>query len=254
MDKDIKKGLIINTIVGRIFFVLLLVFYLFDKSNSIGFLSRDLSTNRFIGRLIPILIIGFLIVSLISYIMNILFLIRPSKDDNSNKKVMDSTNTLNIVPIVLAIFLCIDAFFFSPVRVSGSSMNDTLSNNDILLISRSYRSIDHGDIIIVEKEDGDFIIKRVVAKEGDKIKVDSNRCVYVNDELIEMSNGWKSGRFVEIEERVLEKGEYYCLGDNRNNSSDSRYYGIFKEEQIIGKVFISIYPLNFKIEEKIVYK
>ena len=253
-NNNIKKGLLKNTIEGGIFFILLLVFYLFDKKNSIGFLSRDLSTNRFLGTLIPSLIIGIVIVSIFSYVINVLFLIKPSKNEETNKKVVDASSTFNIVPIVLSIFLCIDAFFFSPVRVSGLSMNDTLSNNDVLLVSRNYKSIEKGDIIIIEKDDDDLIIKRVVAREGDTIKVDNNKNVYVNGELIESSTNWHGGSFVKIEERVLEKGEYYCLGDNRNNSSDSRYYGIFTEKQVIGKVFISLSPLKTKLEEKIVYK
>ena len=255
MNTKIRKGLIVNTIVGGIFFLLLFIFFSFDKANSIGFLSRDLTNNnKILGTLVPALIIILLVLSLIAFTLNTLFIFFKDSNENVVSKISDTCNTLNIVPIVLSIFFLIDAFFFSPVRVSGLSMNNTLNDNDILIISRTYKTINNSDIIVIEKENGDFIIKRVIAVEGDIIDVDDSGKVYVNNVLVESSENWRGGKAIKYSNRKLEKGEFYVLGDNRNNSSDSRYYGIFKKEQIIGKAVLSIVPLKKDLSPDILYK
>ena len=254
MNTKPKKKLLLNIIVGGIFFLLLLVCSIIDLSNPLGFFSRTESVTGNLNKIISMVILTLVLVFLISLIVSTIISLLKNVSENTILKVTDIQNTLNIVPIILLIFIFIDAFFFSPVRVSGYSMENTLNDGDLLVVSHLYKEIDHGDIVLIKKDDGDFIIKRVVAKEGDTLMVDENSKVYVNGEIIEQSNGWRSGSRKEYSERVLEKGEYFVLGDNRNSSSDSRVYGIFNEEQIIGKVMMSLSPWSFKINQNITYK
>ena len=203
--------------------------------------------------IIPSVILLMLLLSLVFYVLNVVFLCLKNPNPDKTSRIADNTSTFNIVPIILAIFLCIDAFFFCPVRVSGISMNNTLADGDILIINRSYSKIKVGDIVVIEKDNGELIIKRVVAKEGDSLTVDSQKRIYVNNELIESSSAWRGTSALRYSDKVLDKGEYYVLGDNRNSSSDSRVYGIFNEEQIVGKVVIGLIPWKTDMTPEIIY-
>ena len=173
-------------------------------------------------------------------------------------RVSENMDIVNVIPIFILIFLLIDVFFLSPVRVSGVSMLNTLEDKELLITVHTKRA-HKGDIIIIDKpgadEEGedDLLIKRVVAEPGDTISVSITGRVIVNGEVVELSS-YYTGHSQYIKERVLEEGEYFVLGDNRNVSSDSRVYGIFHSEDICGKVVFSLTRFTFNIEEKITHE
>ena len=156
---------------------------------------------------------------------------------------------------ILVGFIIIYVLFFRIVVVDGSSMNQTLVDGDrIFLISRTiYHNPKQGDIIVVSKDsfrDGECIVKRVIATEGQTVDIDfENRIVYVDGEALKESYAF----FEETDHRpmntgsvsfplIVEEGCVFIMGDNRNDSMDSRHLGLIDEREILGKAFFLIFP------------
>jgi len=154
------------------------------------------------------------------------------------------------VPYVLIIIvvLLIKHFVVSPIRVNGSSMEDTLSNNDIMILDRiSYRftNIKRFDIVVVSTEK-ELIIKRVIGLPGESIEYIDNT-LYINGKKFKDEYAFGDTSDFSI---VVPKGKYYVLGDNRENSMDSRFFGAFTKNEILGKANLTLFPFTrFGIKE-----
>ena len=109
-------------------------------------------------------------------------------------------------------------------------MSPTLKNGRIVLIQKYNLDLKSNDIVVIKKGKN-IIIKRLVGMPEDEITI--RDYVYVNGEVITEKTGDLS-----LEDKTLSKDEYFVLGDNRQNSIDSRFLeiGIIKKEEIIGKV------------------
>ncbi len=112
-------------------------------------------------------------------------------------------------------------------------MNPTLKNKDLVLVKKFDLKLKNNDIVIVKKN-GRIIIKRLVGLPNDRIKID--KYLYVNDKK-------NDDFYIESYERINEEiqlkyNEYFVLGDNRQNSIDSRNeeIGLITKEEIIGKI------------------
>lgn len=134
-------------------------------------------------------------------------------------------------------------------RIDGSSMNPTLSDGQYLLINNISYYLDEptfGDIIVFRHPRSELnLIKRVIGVPGDEIAV-SNRQVTVNgvalDEPYINSAPTYNGNW------DVPEGQYFVLGDNRNNSSDSHTWSFLPEENIVGKaMFIYWPPLDWSL-------
>ena len=95
--------------------------------------------------------------------------------------------------------------------------------------------------IVVIKQGREKLVKRVIGMPGEKIEYKDNR-LYVNDREIMSELHFKDTEDFVYEK--VEKGTYFVLGDNREVSKDSRVLGTIKEEDIIGKVNIVLFPFN----------
>ncbi len=156
--------------------------------------------------------------------------------------------------LCLVTHIILFSFVFFHVSVSGSSMQNTLQSGDVL-IANKVKQVTRGDVVIINgvKTGGDFLIKRVIAMEGDTVKIENGK-VYVNGvEIIEEYTKIQNKTFCRNEEGkltpqaktfTLGENELFYLGDNREDSLDSRYYGACKEENISGVVTQS--AINFK--------
>ena len=102
------------------------------------------------------------------------------------------------------------------------------------------------DVIAFEYADTKYLIKRVIGLPGDKVEY-KNNTLYVNDELVEEEflDGHQTENFslVSMGYETIPEGKYLVLGDNRENSLDSRSFGLIDEEDILGKVSIKIWPI-----------
>lgn len=151
-----------------------------------------------------------------------------------------------ILVLVMFVVVMLNTFVYFNVQVKGASMNPTLYTNDVLVANR-YKTPTYGSIIIIsgEKENGDWLIKRVIAKGGDTVDI-RNGYVYVkyknSSEFIKLEESYvkKQGTTDERDwqKRTLTDVEIFYLGDNRENSSDSRnaLYGTCDISQVIGVV------------------
>jgi len=133
-------------------------------------------------------------------------------------------------------------------RVEGQSMAPTLEDQDRLIVNKLvYRIGDprRGDIVMLyyplnpEKS----FVKRVIAEEGDTVRIVDGR-VYVND--IPLKDDYVPSEFRSHDDwgpQVIPEGYYFVMGDHRNNSSDSRHWGMVPKKYIIGKVQLRWWPV-----------
>ena len=143
--------------------------------------------------------------------------------------------------LIIIIVLLIRQFLITPIRVSGSSMDTTLSDGEIMLLYKQGH-IDREDIIVIDKSvEGSYIIKRVIAMPGEKIKC-VNNIIYINDE--KYADTYAYGQTFDFEEITLKKDEFFVLGDNRLVSKDSRYFGPVNINNIMGTTNIVLFPFN----------
>ncbi|MDY6867633.1 MAG: signal peptidase I [Chloroflexota bacterium] len=169
----------------------------------------------------------------------------------TNKKTKRSScigfvvDTAETILLAIILFLAINALS-ARVRVENVSMKPTLEPGQFLLVNRvSYKlGRPHiGDIVVFHApgvSDQDYI-KRVIGLPGDEIRVE-NGTVYINNRplyepyISEQPNYTGSW--------MVPEGEYFVLGDNRNNSSDSHLWGFVPEEDIVGRALLIYWPFN----------
>lgn len=157
----------------------------------------------------------------------------------TKKDIKDFINSI-LIGFILAILI---SLVIKPVKVVGESMENTFKNGQRLFVFRQAYIWDkkpkNNDIVVVNTDKfgtSKKIIKRVVAIEGQSIKIDGSD-VYIDGALLEESyikEIMEPGENIEIEE--IPKGKLFIMGDNRNNSGDSRQIGLVDESDIYGKV------------------
>ena len=170
------------------------------------------------------------------------------------KKIIKEIITTSLYVLLV---LCLSYLFITFVghrtEVQGSSMEATLSNGDQLIVDKiSYRFRDpkRYDIIVFpfRYEDNTFYIKRIIGLPGETIQIDGEGNIWINGEILEESYGREIIRDpgLAVEPITLGEDEYFVMGDNRNNSSDSRVeaVGNIHRDEIIGRAFIRIWPLS----------
>lgn len=162
----------------------------------------------------------------------------------SNKFKRIST-ILSMVAYLAFIFISgvtINTFVVERVCVVGESMYPSLYDGDNLLMYK-LSGYDRGDIVCAHV-DGKEIIKRVIALPGEEIKVKDGVILvdgnvleeeYLSDANKKFTGGFAEGGI------ILGQDEYFLMGDNRNNSKDSRDYGTFRRRDIDGKIIMSLW-------------
>jgi signal peptidase I len=158
---------------------------------------------------------------------------------------------LEIVVIVTAAFviaLLVQAFLVKPFTIHQVSMRPTLEEGDRILLSRlSYKfgSPGRGDVVVFHSpiNADEDLVKRIVAVENDRVAVHDGK-LYVNGVaqtepyLLEQDFGG------DMAETTVPAGHVFVMGDNRNNSGDSRLFGPIPTNSIIGKAFCVYWPIS----------
>ena len=157
-----------------------------------------------------------------------------------------------IAACFLIVFL-ITSYVGQRTVVSGSSMWDTLYDGDNLIVDKiSYKFSDpqRFDIIVFPYlyEEDTYYIKRIIGLPGETVYIDPEGNIYIDGELLEENYGTDVISNAGLAANTIELGEdeYFVLGDNRNNSTDSRFeaVGNIKGSNIVGKAWLRIYPFN----------
>ena len=145
--------------------------------------------------------------------------------------------------LIILVVVLIRTFIITPVNVDGPSMDTTLHNGDILLLKKFDKSFDRFDVVVFIKrgKTEERLIKRIIALPGEKVKCVSG-FIYVNNEEIE--DIYAHGDTADFQEYILGDDEYFLVGDNREVSYDSRYFGPIKRSDILGVADFRIFPFN----------
>jgi len=169
------------------------------------------------------------------------------------KKEHPLTEIIRFSLIALLIVFPIRMFIAQPFIVSGASMKETFQNGEYLIVDQiSYRfeEPERGDVIIFRypRDPSKFFIKRVIGLPGEKIAIEGNVVTITNgshpagavlDEPYIAS--MQPNTFLEEE---LGEGEYFVMGDNRDQSSDSRMWGVLQEQNIVGRALLRLFPVG----------
>lgn len=174
----------------------------------------------------------------------------PSKPPQTAKGYV--LEAVEILVIAVAIAFGIRTFVAEARYIPSGSMLPTLKIDDRLMVEKltyHFRTPERGDIVVfnptdrlIEQNFRDAFIKRVVGTPGDKIEVKESR-VFVNDQPL------TEGYILEPSSRnspptIVPPNQYFVMGDNRNSSYDSRFWGTVPRDRIIGKAAFRFWPLN----------
>ncbi len=172
--------------------------------------------------------------------------------ENANNAKQELLSWLRMMVCVVLGTVLLFTLVLRIVRVDGASMRDTLQDGDIVIALGRHLSgeLERGDIIVVQREGfnrGQPIVKRVIATEGQTVDIDF-------DEGIVIVDGKDLDEPYTLEPTWLEEGmefpltvpedSYFILGDNRNNSEDSRSIdlGTVKRDELVGKAVLLVVP------------
>lgn len=246
-----------------LFVILLLIsLSLYDYVSKLSFVSPNIYVTALI------IIIGYIFISAVTIFFLYIYKVRKNieyQKHNLKKsyRFYQFNDAIMFITKVVSIIYAIMMFIITPAEVTGTSMADTYAPNDRVLVWHLFKDIKKGDVVIIDVSDNrynlygdtDFIIKRVVAVGGDKLSYEGKK-LSVNGKLIQenvsieqFENMLTDKRYDNNEEYfndsyVVPKGFYIVLGDNRNNSQDSRNIGLINEKDILGECIFRIYPFS----------
>ncbi|MBT8241085.1 MAG: signal peptidase I [Acidimicrobiia bacterium] len=178
-------------------------------------------------------------------------------DDDSEDEDQDESNLARnllewvvVLGAAVAVAIILRTFVFQAFFIPSESMEITLFEDDRILVNKvSYRlhDVNRGDVVVFRRPDdqpGDIrdLIKRVIALPGEAVE-GRNSSIYINDQLLvePYLNGDRFGDFGPV---TVPEGELFMMGDNRDQSLDSRRFGTIDEDRVIGRAFFLFWPFD----------
>lgn len=152
------------------------------------------------------------------------------------------------VAVAVVLALIIRVFLFQFFVIPSGSMEPTLTEGDMIVANKIiYRFSEpkRGDIIVFKyplNPDRDFV-KRLIGLPGEKVQI-KNSTLYINDKVVAQPYLPKGLVYPDYGPVTVQKDKYFMMGDNRNNSLDSRVWGEMPEENIIGKASLIYWPVK----------
>lgn len=176
------------------------------------------------------------------------------KKTNKHKKLSTALRVLCTIAVMLVCLRFFSKYVLARTVVDGNSMYPTLHNGDNLMIYNMTKSFDRYDIVVFNSDINgeEYLIKRIIGLPGENIKIDKEGTVYINDRpLVSDIYGADTIQDPGLADYdsggvTLGEDQYFCMGDNRNRSEDSRFapVGSISTDDIVGKVVLRIWPFE----------
>jgi signal peptidase I len=168
---------------------------------------------------------------------------RKQKRDKRSSSAFDWVKAIVIALIVAVI---IRGFFLEPTYVQGPSMLNTMKTGDKIIINKLiywFKSPARGEVIVFHSKEDRDLIKRVIALPGDTIQVKNNH-VYINGKILSEPYLTFSTQTSTIPPTKIAADHLFVMGDNRENSTDSRELGPISVDQILGRAEFIYWPVS----------
>ncbi len=179
-----------------------------------------------------------------------------NQDEKSNRssersQIREVVNLVVYVASIIVIAILLNKFVIQKVEVDGPSMNTTLKTGQHLIVEKVtyyFRDPKREEIVVFTPpgyEDDTLYIKRVIGVPGDKIQI-IDGAIYLNGEKYDDKH-WTEEILdpgIADEEITVGEDEYFVVGDNRNDSTDSREFGTIKKSSIMGKAVLRVWPFS----------
>jgi signal peptidase I len=171
--------------------------------------------------------------------------------ETSVKEEHPLTEIVRFSLIAILIVIPIRMFIAQPFIVSGASMDETFHSGEYLIVdqlSYYFEQPKRGEVVIFKypRDPSKYFIKRVIGIPGDTLSIDGNTVSITNeanpDGFILDEPYIKSMRPGASLTETLGEHEYFVMGDNRDQSSDSRTWGVLQESYIVGRAFLRLFP------------
>lgn len=175
----------------------------------------------------------------------------------NHPKMYKRLDAISFLVYLMAFYIFINAFWISLANVEGASMQPTFFDGDSLIMRHDNGSLERFDNVVVDPEyaGADFFIKRIIGLPGETLEIEDGD-IFIDGERLDQSDFLAPGTHTECEPGFvgaasycayeLEADEYFIIGDNRNNSLDSRYgiIGPVEKRQIYGTIEYRIFPFQ----------
>lgn len=166
------------------------------------------------------------------------------------------------IVVAIALIFVINQFLFVTYTVNGNSMDPTLKDGEKVIVNKigyTVGQIDKGDVLVFHADKKYDYVKRVIGRAGDTVQYKDDQ-LFVNGKKVEepylaenkiaktnvlLTENFSVKDLVNTNgENTIPKGKLLVLGDNREVSKDSRYFGLIKENQVVGEVALRYWPFN----------
>ena len=233
------KGGVLNAVVKRFkgetdFKKALLVALAIDLVSFLGLPLGALSNNE---------IIGLILTAAFSVIVFLLFSHKYFRLSYDKSFWVMIVNGVIITIISLMTIYPVRTFVVSPFYVKGANNEPTLNGGDYLLIDQFSKNFVRGEFVVYRypKDQKQFFLHRIIGLPGEKVTF-TNGFVFINE--VKLEEPYYKGQTQGYQDLILGANEYFVLGDNRNTSMDSHYFGSLKKDLIIGKVWARGFPFD----------
>ncbi|OGD68836.1 signal peptidase I [Candidatus Campbellbacteria bacterium RIFCSPLOWO2_02_FULL_35_11] len=170
--------------------------------------------------------------------------------NNSNENFF--VEILKFSLLTLIIVLPFRMYIAKPFIVDGASMSPTFETGNYLIVdqlSYKFQEPERGEVVIFKypKDQTRFFIKRIIGLPQETVEINDGKITIYKEnkpEGLELEEEYIQNWSGENTKYILEENEYFVMGDNRTNSSDSRFWGPLPENLIVGRAFLRLLPVN----------